>query len=280
MANKNLIAGAVVVTALWLASPFSHAEQLPLWELGMGVAAIRLPDYRGSEAEHAYVLPAPYFVYRGEFLKADRNGLRSTLLDSEKVDINLSLNATLPVNSGRNEARRGMADLKPSVEFGTTIGLNLWKSADDRLKLDFRAPLRASVTAESAPQHIGWLFSPNLNLDVKSPPGLPGWNLGLLAAALVHTRKNNAYFYSVAPADTTAARPAYAAPGGYAGSQFTMALSKRFPGYWAGGFLRYDTLAGAAFRDSPLVRQRSNLSAGVAVSWIFSESSIRVNVDE
>jgi hypothetical protein len=59
-----------------------------------------------------------------------------------------------------------------------------------------------------------------------------------------------------------------------------MALSKRFPGYWVGGFLRYDTLAGAVFDDSPLVRKRSAVSAGLAVTWVFGQSSRMVDASE
>ncbi len=53
-----------------------HAELKPLWEAGLGIGAVTFPDYRGSDRTQTYMLPVPYFVYRGEFLKADRNGLR------------------------------------------------------------------------------------------------------------------------------------------------------------------------------------------------------------
>jgi outer membrane scaffolding protein for murein synthesis (MipA/OmpV family) len=59
-----------------------------------------------------------------------------------------------------------------------------------------------------------------------------------------------------------------------------MALSRRFPRYWVGGFMRYDTLAGAVFENSPLVKRSSTVSAGVAVTWVFSESSKLVDVTE
>jgi hypothetical protein len=36
---------------------------------------------------------------------------------------------------------------------------------------------------------------------------------------------------------------------------------------WIGTYLRYDSLAGAAFQDSPLVRTRQYLSAGVGLAW-------------
>jgi outer membrane protein len=257
-----------------------HAESLPRWEAGIGAAGIRLPDYRGSDETSAYLLPAPYFVYRGEYLKADRNGLRGTLFDSDRVEVSLSANATLPVNSKNNAARSGMDDLNPTIELGPTVSMNLWQSNDRRLKLDFRTPVRTSITLESSPKQIGWVFAPNLNLDIKDPAGFSGWNLGMLAGPLFSSRKYNDYFYSVSAADATAARRAYSARGGYSGSQFTMALSKRYARYWVGGFLRYDTLAGARFEDSPLVKKTNAVSAGFAVTWVFGESSRMVNASE
>lgn len=254
-------------------SETSVAEPLPLWEIGAGVGVLALPDYRGSDETSTYALPTPYFVYRGKYLKADRSGLRAKLFDNDRIEANLSLNATVPVNSRNNHARRGMPDLKPTVEVGGNVSLALWNSTDSRMKLDFRAPLRTAVTVESSPKQIGWLFAPNFNLDIADPAGFAGWKLGMQAGPLFNSHKYNDYFYSVDPDQTLADRPAYQARGGYSGSQFTMALSKRYRRYWVGGFLRYDSLAGAVFDSSPLVRDRHAFSAGLAVTWIFGKSS-------
>lgn len=262
------------------ATSICDAESLPLWELGAGGGAISLYDYRGSDEMRTYVFPVPYFVYRGELLKADRNGVRGTLFNSDRVEVNVSVNGTFPVASADNVARRGMADLKPSIELGPTVGINLWNTADKEIKLDFRAPVRTSITIESSPKQIGWLFSPNLNLEVKDPVGMSGWNFSLSAGLIINGRKYNQHFYSVSAADAASSRPVYSAPGGYAGTQFTMFLSKRFPRYWVGGFVRYDSLAGAVFNDSPLIKKTSAVSAGIAISWVFSESMHRVDVEQ
>ena len=50
---------------------------LPLWELGGGATALHIPDYRGSEEIRNYVFPIPWVVYRGEILRADRDGVRA-----------------------------------------------------------------------------------------------------------------------------------------------------------------------------------------------------------
>ena len=64
------------------------------------------------------------------------------------------------------------------------------------------------------------------------------------------------------------------------GTQFIAALSKRFPKFWVGAFLRWDTLAGASFVDSPLVTSRDYLSGGFALSWVFGESTQRVEAEQ
>lgn len=43
----------------------SAAEvEKPLWELGIGMSALYLPDYRGSDEAGIFVIPFPYVVYR------------------------------------------------------------------------------------------------------------------------------------------------------------------------------------------------------------------------
>lgn len=259
------------------AAPLARAADKPLWEAGLGVGAVTFPEYRGARRQTGYVLPAPYFVYRGEVLKADRNGLRGVLFDSDRVQLNLSLAASLPVSSDRSDARRGMPNLKPTVEFGPSLEIDLWRSLDERKKLQLRLPARAAFTVERSPRYVGLIASPNLNLDVLDPLGARGWNLGLLGGPIFANRRQHAYFYDVAPQYASGARPEYRASGGYGGAQFIAALSRRFDRYWVGAFLRYDHLNGAAFERSPLVQQRHAWAGGFAISWILGESSTRVS---
>ena len=257
------------------------AREEPLWEAGLGVAGLRFPDYRGSSQAHADALPAPYFVYRGDFFKADRYGLRGVFFKNDRVDLNLSVGASLPVHSSDNDARAGMTDLRPSVELGPSLDLTLWRAGDRGARLDLRLPVRAAFTVESRSRFIGGQFFPHANLDIHDPLGLPGWNLGLLAGPVFTDGRYNRYYYEVKPEFATAQRPAYAAPGrGYAGMQFLLALSKRFPSFWIGGFARYDTLRGANFEDSPLVTSKRYVAGGIGISWILGESSVRVPVTD
>jgi len=249
--------------------PCARADQ-PLWEAGVGVGVLRLPHYRGSDQSHTWVLPVPYFVYRGEFLRADREGARAVLVDAERLDVDISVAATAPTRSRDNRARAGMPDLSPTVEIGPNVNYTLVRGT--QWKLQARMPVRAAFTLESGPDMIGWLATPNLNLDVRTQ----GWNIGVLSGPVFGTRRMNGYFFDVAPEFATASRPAYRAPGGFAGWRLVSGVSRRFGDFWMGAFVAGDSVRNARFDDSPLVRKHDTVAFGFAISWVFATSSQRV----
>lgn len=257
------------------------ADQLPLWEAGAGISLIRFPHYRGSDESKFYALPIPYFVYRGDFLKVDRQKIRGLFFKRDWAELDLSLGASVPVKSSENEARRGMNDLDPTIEFGPTFSIHLHKSQDKNVELDLRLPLRTVFATDlTYLRQTGWVFEPRLNLDLRNTVIGAGWKLGLAAGPIFATRKNNQYFYGVESAFATPQRPAYDAKGGYGGTQFLVALSKRYPRYWVGGFASLTNLSGAAYRDSPLVKTKNSFATGIAISWIFKESKVLVETKD
>jgi len=249
----------------------------PLWELGLGAAALSLPDYRGSDQSRTYLLPLPYVVYRGDWLRADRDGARALLIQTERVKVDVSLAASVPTRSRDNAARAGMPNLPGTVEIGPNLNLGLFESAGRGARLDLRLPVRAAISIERSPDVIGTTFSPNLNLDLR---GLGGWNVGLLGGPLFGDRRYHAHFYGVDPAYATPQRPAYQARGGYSGWQALTAISRRSGKLWIGAFVRYDSLRGAVIADSPLVRRDHEVTAGIGVSWVFATSGQLVSTDD
>jgi outer membrane scaffolding protein for murein synthesis (MipA/OmpV family) len=260
-------------------------EMLPLWEVGGGAAYAHLPDYRGSDEAHGYLLPFPLLFYRGDFLKSDREGVRAQFLDSRYVELELSAGATVPVRSKSNRARSGMPDLRPTLELGPSMKIHLahigeQAPGDRDLELDLRLPVRRAFTwRDGGPRDVGTLAFPNLALDNKINFAGSRWNLGVLVGGYFADRRYNDYFYGVAPEFATPERPAYAARGGFSGWQSIAALSTTYSGRtWVGGFLKADWLNGATFESSPLVRRRTNFSFGIGVSHIFARSDRQVEV--
>jgi outer membrane scaffolding protein for murein synthesis (MipA/OmpV family) len=276
-------APALVALALTVAHAPAIARDLPLWEAGGGVTGLVLPDYRGSDRLRGYVLPFPYLNYRGDMLKYERERLRGKFFGTDFVELDFSLNGSPPVKSENNDARRGMNDLDPTFEIGPALRFNLFESADKRREVSLRLPIRMAVATDfSHVKGIGYTFSPSLGYDVRNVRlfGNPGWNVGAFGTWLYGSQKYHDYFYSVRPEYAVSGRPSYAAGSGAAGWNVTATLSKRFDRFWIGGFLRYDTVAGASFEESPLVRRTANVFGGVAIGWIFAQSKSRVDALE
>lgn len=255
----------------------AQAEQLPLWEAGAGAAALSFPDYRGSNERQNWLLPVPFLIYRGEYLQADERRMRGMFYKTDRVEVDFSFNGSVPVDSGKNEARRGMPDLDGTLEIGPALNIKLMETADRKVRTELRLPARGVLASDfSHVRHVGWIFQPNVSVDIRDPLGHAGWKLGLLAGPIFSDRRYHRYFYEVEPAFATATRPAYSPDGGYAGTQAIVALSKRYGDFWVGGFVKWDTLSGAAFADSPLVKEKHGLAGGVSVAWVFGKSRTMV----
>jgi outer membrane scaffolding protein for murein synthesis (MipA/OmpV family) len=143
--------------------------------------------------------------------------------------------------------------------------------------------VRAAIATDfSHTNGVGFVFSPHLSYTTRPLIAGVKWNLGAQAGPIFATGEFHQYFYGVDQSFASAERPAYSADGGYSGAYALMSLSRRFPRFWIGAFARFDMLKGAVFEDSPLVRRDYAFMAGVALAWVFAESSkkVRIDVDE
>ena len=256
------------------AVPARPAEE-PLWELGVGVAPLTFPAYRGSDNQRTFVFPIPYIVYRGDRLKVDRDGARGLLLDTERYELDVSLDGAIPVDSTDEGPRAGMEELDPVVEIGPSLKVRL--SESETGVLDFRVPVRAAIAVGDGLHQEGWKVQPKLNFD--APRLIGGWDVGFSIGPKFASRGYHAYYYDVGPADVTPTRPAYDAGGGYSGLGLMISARQRFDRVWVGSFVGYDYLDGAVFDDSPLVETDHAVRAGIAISWVLWQSEETVTVD-
>jgi MipA family protein len=268
-----LLALVLLSPVFSLPKPAAGAEK-PLWELGAGLALLQLPDYRGSDQNRIYVLPYPYFIYRGDVLQVDRERVSGRIFKTDTMLLDFSLYGQVPVKSSDDNARRGMPDLDPTFELGPSLNITLLENRQDRYKLNLALPARAVFSTDfRSLRHEGWVFSPRLSFEKADFIAGTGLNLGVSAGPLFADRGYNSYYYSVDPAFATASRPAYDAGAGYAGSSITLGLSKGYKELVFNTFVSVTFLQGAVFEDSPLVKSRCSIMSGIAVSWIFLKSA-------
>lgn len=269
-----------VVCALSLpASPRAEPIPRPRWEVGVGLAALSMPAYRGSNEQDGYLFPVPYAIYRGEVLKVDREMVRGLFFTWERVNLNVSMSGSAPAASKDLEAREGMPDLAATIEFGPEMDVVLSEGRGHRV--EFNLPVRRVATVDtSGLRGIGWVTNPSLSLVIEDVGPGGGWEAGISGGPLWADVGLHDYYYAVSPDQARDDRPAYRAHGGYSGSVVTLSLSKRYPRHWLGLFVRANLLQGAAFEGSPLVEDQVGFLAGVVISWVPLQSREMVLADD
>jgi len=257
--------------------------QRPLWEFGLFNAAARLPHYRGSDEYKWYVLPLPYIIYRGDIIRANREGIRGIFYDSEYIETSISLYGNPPVSSD-NKAREGMSDLDAIFEIGPGIKWFVFgRHPKDSLYL--RLALRAAYS-------LGFDHGVNISYQgLRSGINLIyfnqsffekyGLSYGLNAGIDFSNSQLHSYFYDVGHEDVRPGRPYYKSDSGYSGFSLAGTLQKKLTHNLSLGFYtRWDNISGAVYDDSPLVKRDNNFIFGTALTWKIAESKKMVSFDD
>jgi MipA family protein len=277
--NYRVVVALLVLS--FLSPVIAICEEKPLWEMGVGVGLLQMPDYRGSNESRLYTLPYPYLVYRGDILKVDEQRISGKIFKTDRILLDFSGFGAVPVKSDDNSARAGMPDLDPTFELGPALTIKLLESKENKYKLDMSLPVRAFFSTDlSSVRHEGWVFSPRINFMKDDFIPKTGLNLGISVGPMFADSGYHDYYYTVEHEYAKRTRPAYSAGGGYSGSTLTVGLSKSYKQFIFNAFASADFLHGASFEDSPLVKRETSIMSGISVAWIFFKSAKTVNVEK
>lgn len=269
--------------ACFILAPAAHAQagpepDLPLWEIGIGAAALSTPSYPGSDERENRLLPFPNIIYRGKILRADRSGINARLFSSDRAELDVGFAGALPSDSDDVDERAGMPDLGPLVEFGPRLKVRL-ADLDRTRRLRLELPLRAVIEARGGLHGRGYTFEPRLAYEMAGEGR--AWTLETNLSVVLGDRRINRHFYEVAPQYASATRPAYAADSGLLLTRLGLFGSRRLnQDVRVFGYLRYESYKGSANRDSPLHVKDSGVSGGVGVMWTFRRSAARARGPE
>lgn len=244
----------------------------PLWEIGGFALGVSQQAYPGSDQRVNRALALPYFVYRGEVLRADRDTVGLRAFKTRDFELDVAFAGSFGSNSDRIDARQGMKDLGTLVELGPRLKWNLGAGpAGGSLRAEL--PLRAVFDISNSFAHRGMTFEPELVYDQRSHAG---WRYNVSIGAIVADRKLARTFYEVSAAEATLARPAYAAQSGLVGWRVGTSVSRSLTPDWRlFGFARIDSVAGSANKSSPLVRQTTGATIGIGVTYTWMRSAER-----
>ena len=268
------IKSVLVYTLLLTASgQLVAADSLPLWELGIGGGAISLPEYRGAKETDRFAFPFIYPFYRGERIRADQDGLRGILFQSDKLKLNISADGNPGVDSNDVAARAGMPNLDPTLQLGPTLQVRLWEHGDRKMILNL--PVRGVIAIDGTDfNHVGYAASPHLTWYQEFDYADRHWRLGLSGGLEFGDQAYHDYYYGVGPAFATLTRPAYTATEGYGGTRLLGTLVSRSDNSWISIFARYDRFDNAEFENSPLVNSGDGLTVGfIYTRFIFKSKT-------
>lgn len=257
---------------LGLACTGAQAERgPPLWELGVAAGAVSQQAYPGADESVERRLLLPYAVYRGQRLRADDQGAGLRAVRGEGFELDVSFAGALSAGGRPLRAREGMARLGTRVEFGPVAR---WFLNGRSAGWTFELPLRGVFDARDLRRHRGMSLEPELSLERRVSGG---WRWGLGLAALLGDGRLGASYYGVAPDEALPERPAYAARAGLIAWRLKGGLARQLtPDLRLFAFGRLDSVAGAANRDSPLVRRTTGASVGIGLSYVLQRSVARV----
>ena len=249
----------------------SAGNELPLWELGIGVAAFHQPNYPGSDVRTTTAFPFPYIIYRGEWFRIDRS-LQGILYETNRIKVDFSAGATSLVESDESDARSGMPDLDPTFEVGPAVSL-LLTDPDRSDNVWARVAVRTAYSVDTDEWNFdqqGWTLDSKLRYQ--RPLAGKALQLSAEIGASFADENYTGYFYNVPEAYATPTRPAYNSDSGYTGARLGLGLSG-VSGQWRwsayGAYLNY---AGSAFADSPLLDSEHDFTLGASIAWMFWKS--------
>jgi outer membrane scaffolding protein for murein synthesis (MipA/OmpV family) len=249
----------------------SLSEAKTEWTLGLGAGVFDYNLYPGEKATNRLIIPAPYFTFCSPWLEIDR-GIKGFLYDSEFIILDISADFGLPVDSDDSPAREGMPDLDLMVQFGPSLEFLLNDKNKNYFDARFEIPVRvAFVTDINSAENIGYLFEPRFSFNHRRQ-ARTGLSHKATLGVKFSTEDYHSYYYDVAAEFSTATRPEYKSDAGYGGSFIDYSINyktKKFV-YWT--LLRYQSLHGAVFEDSPLVLTDDYYFIGFGFAWIIAGS--------
>ncbi len=243
-------------------------------EMGLGIGALRFPDYPGADEHRTLLLPFPYIVYHSRYLDVNREQVRGKLLSGKRLSLEVDFAGSVAVDSSRDQERRGMPNLGWIGEAGPALRYQIWSNHTENMHISVVLPVRIAVSADALNLHYrGEVLEPRLELVNDIGDGDRILNLNTSLSVLYGSRDYFQYIYGVPLQYATIVRPAYNAPGGYGGYRISLGGSLQRGSIVYGAFIAYVNFNGAAFVNSPLVSRAQDSSFGIMVAWILKRGN-------
>lgn len=266
------------------AADSTETEAPGLWGLQVIGFAQHFPAYPSSSDNNLTVLPIPFPVYRGQFLRFGdslEDVASGRIVQGDRISLSVDFSASFPEKSRDLARRQGMPDLDFLIEGGPELKISLLEGLSGNRDLDLSLQLRAAVSLDGLDTHSrGFIFSPELEYRVRdwmSHRIGAGNEFRVRMSPKWASSEYADYFFGVADAFATTDRPAYLASSGYLHTEFLLGLNRKITDRLEfRGSLRLWVNNGSANSGSPLFQRDIDTGIRLAFFWTAWESKRRV----
>lgn len=257
----------------------------PRWEFGVGGAGLSLEAYPASSEKTNRVFALPYFIYRGERVRMQDGNLSAVAVENRRYRLDLSLGASLNVDSEDVPLRAGLPDLDFLFEIGPKIEVNLWDKVSTterrRHRLVWETAFRAAFSTDfSSLSSRGFVLNTQLDYELEGFI-TPDTKLIVGGGPIWVTDELGDYIYGIDDEFGTATRPAFEGRSGYLATNLVVGFRHRFTKnlqvFAAFGVGLHDR---AANRNSPLFEDNFTTGVALGFAWALKTSKDTVRVME
>ena len=151
----------------------------------------------------------------------DRGAARGIIVDDDRIEFDVGLDAAFPVDSDDNDAREGMNDLDFLLELGPRLTYR-FLPPEDRDELDLAFAVRAVLSTDFGNlRYQGLTLNPSLTYR-RNDFILDDMRGVVSLSPLFGFDGLNDYFYRVSPSEARPGRPAFEADDGYIGTELSI----------------------------------------------------------
>ncbi len=267
-----------------------HYEVVPLWAIDMNLIVISVDAYPGSDFRRTFGAPVPNFRLNSPYLQSSGGGVNARLFNSDKLDLGLTLSASLPTKNKHLEVReeRNLPDLDPTVEVGLGLKYLPYKSKTWELKSQFPVRKATGIGLQDQdelwrihkPLDLGWTFSPRVTLtrffeieDVKH-------EIDFEVGSKYATQQNMNFFYGVPEGFNLADEDPFIAEEGLVNHWVELGWVRKRGKWRFSVSAEYIDLHDAENVLSPLVERKDSWFGFMILTYTFAESNLMVKQDE
>jgi len=267
----------------------AKSDEVPLWIIDGNISAVSLTAYPGSSYNRTIVFPFPNFTLNSPYLQSSGAGVNARILNSDKLDIGLTMSGSLPVKNKHLDVRkdRDLPDLDPTLEVGLALRYLPFKNTDWELKTQL--PLRKAtgiglkdqdeLWRMHKPIDLGWTISPRVTLTRFFQKGDVRHEIDFEVGSKFATQQNMNFFYGVESQFALPGESAFDAEQGLVNNWIELGWVRKRDKWRFSISAEYEDMHDAKNIASPLFEEKDSWFGFIILTYQFAHSNLMVEQD-